>query len=78
VKARSYDEFVAIKSKIDVVFLSRILVAACSESILRRRSLHVNEAGETVLGSCNRGTFPDGVVADTRGCARNEDKLSWP
>ncbi len=60
-----------------VVFVSRIFVAACSESILRRRSPIVSEAGETVLGNCNMGRFPDGVVAETHGRARSEGRLFW-
>ena len=68
----------AIKDQIYVaVFVSRIFVAAYFELIPRRRSHLVSEEGETVLGSCNMGKFPDGVVAETHGRARNEDKLSW-
>jgi len=68
---------VTVKNQIDVaVFVSRIFVAACSLSILRRRSHLVSEAGEIVLGSCNMGRFLDGVVAEIHGRARNAGKLS--
>ncbi len=53
-----------------------IFVAAYFESILKRRSHHESEADETVLGSCNRGRYPDGVEAETHGRARIEDKLA--